>query len=126
MSQHLNEYLADQAKLLVSQSFTGVHAEWWWEGRLGGGIELCQELDPERAPRELPHETGASREKARQAVLAELGTDDAEPVTLTFEIPGDVTADEASRMLSERSARSEGLASGLYGRVRETLGQQPQ
>ena len=126
MSQHLNEYLADQAKLLVSESFTGVRAEWWWERRMGGGIELCQELDPERAARELANETGASREKARQTVLAELGTDDAEPVTLTFEIPGDATADEASRMLSERSATPEGLASGLYDRVGETLRQQPQ
>ena len=124
MTEYLNEYLADKATLLVQENFTGVDAEWWWERRLGGGIELCQELDPERAARELARETGASREKAKEAVLAELGTDDAEPVTLTFEIPGDATADEASQMLSQRSATSEGLARGLYDRVRQTLGRQ--
>ena len=124
MSQRLNEYLADQATLLVRESFTGVNAEWWWERRMGGGVELCQELDPERAARELARETGASREKAKEAVLAELGTADAEPVTLTFEIPGDATADDASQMLSQRPATSAGLARGLYDRVRQTLGRQ--
>ena len=91
---------------------------------MGGGVELCQELDPERAARELAKETGDSRERAKEAVLSELGTEDAEPVTLTFEIPGDATADEASQMLSQRSATSEGLARGLYDRVRQTLGRQ--
>lgn len=122
MSEQLNQYLADQATLLVKESFTGVRADWWWERRMGGGIEVCQELDPARAGRELSRQTGASEERARQAVLSELGVDDSEPVVLTFEIPGDATADEASRLLSERSATPEGLAAPLYERVRAALG----
>lgn len=121
MSQQLNEYLADQATLLVRESFTGVRAEWWWERRMGGGVEVCQELDPLRAGRELADESGVSRERATEAVLAELGVEEAETVVLTFEVPGDVTADEASRLLSERSATPEGLASGLYDRARGRL-----
>lgn len=121
MSQHLNEYLADQATLLVRESFTGVRAEWWWERRMGGGIEVCQELDPERAGRELARETGATPKHATYAVLAELGIEEPETVVLTFEVPGDVTADEASRLLSQRSATPEGLASGLYDRARARL-----
>lgn len=122
MSKHLNEYLADQAELLVRESFTGVRAEWWWERRMGGGIEICQELDPVRAGRELAAETGASRERARDAVVSELGAEDQEPVVLTFEVPGENTPEEASRMLSQRSATQEGLAAGVYERVRAALG----
>jgi len=25
----------------VRENFTGVRAEWWWERRMGGGIEVC-------------------------------------------------------------------------------------
>lgn len=121
MSEQLNQYLADQATLLVEESFTGVQAEWWWERRMGGGIEVCQELDPARAARELSRRTGVPEERAKQAVLSELGVDEPEPVVLTFEIPGDATADEASRRLSERSATPEGLAAPLYERVRAAL-----
>jgi hypothetical protein len=121
MSEQLNQYLADQATLLVKESFTGVRTDWWWERRMGGGIEVCQELDPERASRELSRETGFPEEWAKQAVLSELGVEDSEPVVLTFELPGDATADEAARLLSERSATPEGLAAPLYERVRATL-----
>lgn len=120
MSQ-LNEYLADQATLLVRESFTGVLAEWWWERRMGGGIEVCQELDPARAGRDLAREMGVSQESASRAVLSELGVDEPEPVVLTFELPGDATADEASRLLAERSATPEGLAAPLYERARAAL-----
>lgn len=121
MSAQLNEYLADQATLLVRESFTDVRAEWWWERRLGGGIEICQELDPERVSRDLSRETGVSRERASQAVLSELGVEEPEPVVLTFEIPGDATADEAARLLAGRSSTPEGLAAPLYERVRAAL-----
>lgn len=121
MSEQLNQYLADQATLLVKESFTGVRADWWWERRMCGGIEVCQELDPERASRELSRETGFREETTKNAVLSELGVEDSEPVVLTFEIPGDVTADEAARLLSERSTTPEGLAASLYERVRAAL-----
>lgn len=124
MSEQINEYLADQATLLVRESFTGVRAEWWWERRISGGIEICQELDSTRAGRELSQETGISQQRATQAVLAELGLDEAgepETVVLTFEVPGEATAEEASRLLSERSAAPEGLAAPLYERVRAAL-----
>lgn len=121
MSEQLNQYLADQATLLVKESFTGVRADWWWERRMGGGIEVCQELDPERASRELSREMGFREETTKNAVLSELGVEDSEPVVLTFEIPGDATADEAARLLSERSATPEGLAAPLYERVRAAL-----
>ena len=42
-----NQFLADSATALVRESFTGVGAPWWWERRVGGGIEVCQEFDPE-------------------------------------------------------------------------------
>jgi hypothetical protein len=46
MPEHLNQLLADTATALVQENFTGVRAPWWWERRMGGGIEVCQELDP--------------------------------------------------------------------------------
>lgn len=122
MSDQISQYLADQATLLVRESFTGVRAEWWWERRIGGGIEVCQELDPDRAGRELSRELGISQEKATGAVLSELGLEEPETVVLTFEIPGDVSADEASSRLSERSATPEGIAAPIYDRVRAALG----
>jgi len=121
MPERLNEYLADQATLLVRNSFTGVRAEWWWERRIEGGIEVCQELDPARAARDLSKELGVPREEALRAVLSEAGLDETETVVLTFEVPGGATADEASRQLSERSATPEGLAAPLYDRVRAAL-----
>jgi hypothetical protein len=44
-----------------------------------------------------------------------------EPVVLTFEISGDATAEEAAKMLAERSSEPEGLAAGLYRRVEESI-----
>jgi hypothetical protein len=55
MSEHLRELLADSATALVQENFTGVSAPWWWERRLGGGIEVCQEFDPEGLAADLYH-----------------------------------------------------------------------
>ena len=120
MSEQLNQFLAEKADALVRENFTGVRAEWWWERRMGGGIEVCQELDPETMSREISERTGKSVDEVRRAVEEELGLEDAEPVVLTFEIAGDATAEEAAKMLVERSAAPEGLAAGLYGRVEDT------
>ncbi len=121
MAEKLNELLADKATLLVRENFTGVRAEWWWERRMGGGIEVCQELDPQRMARDLSEKTGREASAARRAIEGELGLEDDEPVVLTFEIAGDVTVAEAARMLQERSSRPEGLAAAVYAEVGEAL-----
>ena len=121
MSEPLNQHLAEKATELVEHNFTGVRAPWWWERRLGGGIAVCQELDPEEAAREIAAEEGVDPAEAMEALKAELGVEDLEPVVLTFEIPGDTPSDTASGMLSERSATPEGLADGLYRRVGDNL-----
>lgn len=121
MSDPLNQYLAEDATELVENSFTGVRAAWWWERRLGGGLAICQELDPETAAREVAAKITGSAEEAQQVFKEELGVEDLEPVVLTYEISGDTTYGEASRLLSERSTTPEGLAAGLYSRVEEAL-----
>jgi hypothetical protein len=119
--EYLNQFLAERADALVRENFTGVRAQWWWERRLGGGIEVCQELDPEAMSREISEMTGREIAEVRRAVQTELGLDDMEPVVLTFEIPGDTEAGTAAEVLGERSSEPEGLASGLYRRVEEAL-----
>ena len=121
VAEKLNELLADKATLLVRENFTGVRAEWWWERRMGGGIEVCQELDPQRMARDLSEETGKETLAVRRAIGDGLSLEDDEPVVLTFEIAGEVTVAEAARMLQERSSGPEGLASALYAEVKETL-----
>ena len=121
MAEKLNELLADKATLLVRENFTGVRAEWWWERRMGGGIEVCQELDPQRMARDLSEKTGRDASSARRAIEDGLGLEDDEPVVLTFEVSGDVTVAEAARMLQERSARPEGLAAAIYAEGEEAL-----
>ena len=91
MPEYLNQFLAERAGALVRDNFTGVRARWWWERRMGGGIEICP------------------------------GLGDMEPVVLTFEIPGDTEAETAAEMLAERSSEPEGIAAGLYRRVEEAL-----
>jgi hypothetical protein len=117
MSEQLNQFLAERAGALVRENFTGVSAPWWWERRMGGGIEVCQELDPESMSREVSDRTGKDVEQVRRVVEEELGLEDMEPVVLTFEISGEATAEEAAKLLAERSSEAEGLASGLYRRV---------
>jgi hypothetical protein len=121
VSEQLNQFLAEKAGALVRENFTGVRAEWWWERRMGGGIEVCQELDPEAMSREISERTGKDVEQVRRVVEEELGLEDMEPVVLTFEIPGDATAEEAAKILAERSSEPEGLAAGLYRRVEESI-----
>jgi hypothetical protein len=121
VAETLNQLLADKATLLVRENFTGVRAEWWWERRMGGGIEVCQELDPQRMARDLSEETGRKTSAARRAIEDELDLEDDEPVVLTFEMAGDLTVAEAARMLQERSSRPEGLAAAIYAEVEESL-----
>ncbi len=122
MAEKLNELLADKATLLVRENFTGVRAEWWWERRMGGGIEICQELDPETMSREVSQKTGRQAADVRRIVAEEMGLEDDEPVVLTFEIAGEVSVAEAAGMLDERSSRPEGLAAGLYRQVEGAVG----
>ncbi len=121
VAEYLNQFLADKATVLVRENFTGVRAEWWWERRLGGGIAVCQELDPVMMAREISERTGREPREVERVAQEELGLEDPEPVILTFEIPGDTTAAEAARMLAERSATPEGLAAGLYRRVEKAV-----
>ena len=121
MPEYLNQFLAERADALVRENFTGVRAPWWWERRMGGGIEVCQELDPEAMSREISERTGRDVSEVRRVVEGQLGLDDMEPVVLTFEIPGDTEADTAAEMLAERSSEPEGIAAGLYRRVEEAL-----
>ncbi len=121
MPEYLNQFLADKAAALVRESFTGVGANWWWERRLGGGIEVCQELDPEAMTREISEKTDRDVAEVRRVVAQELGLEDAEPVVLTFEIPGDTETGVAAELLAERSSEPEGLAAGLYRRIEEAL-----
>ena len=121
MSEHLNQFLAQRAATLVEENFTGVRAAWWWERRIGGGIEVCQELDPEVMSREISEKTDRDVAEVLRVVERELGVDAAEPVVLTFEIPGDTEAGVAAELLAERSSEPEGLAAGLYRRIEEEL-----
>lgn len=121
MPERLNELLADGAMAIVQESFTGVSATWWWERRMGGGIEVCQEFDPRAVGLEISASTGHDVAEVRSAIAEVLGLEDAEPVVLTFEISGETGTDQAAAMLAERSAGSEGLASGLYRRIEEAL-----
>ena len=121
MPEYLNELLADSATALVHESFTGVSAPWWWERRMGGGIEVCQELDPEAMSREISARTGHEVSEVRRAIAEDLGLEDAEPVVLTFEIAGETETRRVAEMLAERSSEPEGLASGLYRRIDEAV-----
>ncbi len=122
MPEYLNQLLADKATMLVEENFARVQAEWWWERRLGGGIAVCQVLDPAAMVREISARTGNDIRVVERATEEELGLEDLEPVVLTFELPGDTTAAEAAHMLAERSATQRGLAASLYRQVEEALG----
>ena len=122
MPELLKELLADGATALVNEGFTGVNATWWWERRVGGGIEICQEFDPEAASREISAKTGHEVAEVRRTIMEELGLEDVEPVVLTFEISGETETGRVAAMLAERSSEQEGLASGLYRRIEEVLG----
>jgi hypothetical protein len=119
--EYLNQFLAERAAALVEENFTGVRAAWWWERRIGGGIEVCQELDPEAMSREISEKTGRDVSEVRRIVQEELRLEDMEPVVLTFEIPGDTEESRAAEILAERSSEPEGIASGLYRRVEDAV-----
>ena len=121
MPEYLNQLLADTATALVQENFKGVRAPWWWERRMGGGIAVCQELDPAAMAREISAKSGRDEDEVRRSVEKELGLEDAEPVVLTFEIAGETTTDEVARMLAERSSEPEGLAAGLYRRIERAV-----
>lgn len=121
MSEQLNQLLAPRAAELVNSNFTGVDAGWWWERRLGGGIEICQELDPEAMASELSRKTGRDPAEIRRIVQRELGLEDFDPVVLTFEIPGDATEEEAARLLAGHSATPHGIAEGLYRQIQAAV-----
>ncbi len=121
MPEYLNQLLADSATALVRESFTGVDAVWWWERRLGGGIVVCQELDPAAMSREVSSRTGRGAGEVRNVIEEEFGLEEGEPVVLTFEVPGDTPTPEVTKMLAERSATPEGLAANLYREVEEAV-----
>ena len=121
MPEYLNQLLADKASVLVDENFTGIHAEWWWERRIGGGIAVCQELDPREMGRQISEKTGRELSRVQRTIEEELGLEDLEPVVLTFEIPGDTTTTDAARMLADRSSTPQGIATGLYLQIQETL-----
>ena len=121
MPEYLNQLLADSATALVRESFTGVDAVWWWERRLGGGIVVCQELDPATMSHKVCSRTGRGAGEVRNVIEEELGLEEGEPVVLTFEVPGDTPTPEVARMLAERSATPEGLAANLYHKVEEAV-----
>ena len=121
MAEKLNELLADKATLLVTENFTGIGSEWWWERRMGGGIEVCQELDPRVMSSEVSGKTGRNNSEVRRAISDGLGLEEDDPVVLTFAISGEVTVAEAARMLQERSSTPEGLAAALYAEVEKGL-----
>ena len=121
MADPLRTFLAERADALVRENFTGVRAEWWWERRIDGGIEICQELDPELMSREISERTGVDNAEVRRAVARELGLEDPEPVVLTFEVSGETTEEPAARLLAERSSTPLGLAAGLYRQVEGSI-----
>jgi hypothetical protein len=121
MPEYLKDLLADGATALVNESFTGVNAPWWWERRLGGGIEVCQEFSPERASREISARTGHELGVVRLTIADKLGLESDEPVVLTFEISGETETERVAAMLAERSAEPEGLAAGIYQRVEDAV-----
>ena len=121
MPEYLNQFLADKATMLVEENFTGVEAEWWWERRLGGGLAVCQVLDPLVMAREISSRTGREEDEVQRVVEEELSLEDPEPIVLTFELPGDIEASEAARALAERSATQRGLAANLYRRIEEVI-----
>lgn len=121
MPEQLKELLADAATALVNEGFTGVNATWWWERRVGGGIEICQEFDPEAASREISARSGHEVAEVRRIITEELGLEGPDPVVLTFEVSGETETNRVTAMLAERSANVEGLASGIYRRIEEVL-----
>jgi hypothetical protein len=118
MERRLDSVFTDEAKALVDENFTGVEGEWWWERRIGAAITICQELDPVALVREVAGELGRDEEEVRRAAAEELELEDFDPLTLTYDVPGNTPVGEAARLLREKSATPRGLVEGVYRRVR--------
>lgn len=88
---------------------------------MSGGVEICQELDPEEMIRNLAQKTGEPAGKVRRVVERELGIEDTDPLVLTFEIAGESTEREVAALLAERSSTPQGLAAGVYERVEQAV-----
>ncbi len=121
MPDPLNQLLAGQAAKLVHENFTDVDGQWWWERRIGGGIAICQTLDPEAMAKSISESSGRPLPEVREAMIRSLGLEDFDPLTLTFEVPGDITSDEAAKVFEERSASPRGIASNIYREVEAAL-----
>ncbi len=121
MSEKLNQLLAERATDLINRNFSGVEAEWWWERRINGDIEICQELDPETLIQDLAQATEKPPEEVRRTVEEELGLEDTDPVVLTFEVSGESTEKEVAVLLRQRSASPRGLAAEVYRRVEDKI-----
>ena len=121
MPEVLNQLLAEPVTALVRESFTGVDAEWWWERRIDAGIAICQVFDPSIPIRAVAEKTGRPVPEVEETALHELGLEDAEPVVLTFELPGTTESRDAYRALAERSRTPEGIAEGLHRRIEEAV-----
>lgn len=119
MERRLDSVFTDEALKLIEQNFTGVAGEWWWERRIGAAITICQELDPVALAREVAAEAGRSEPEMRELAVEELGLDDLDPLTLTYELPGDTPVERAAELLRERSATPRGLTESPYQRVRQ-------
>jgi hypothetical protein len=121
MAEKLNQLLAERATDLINRNFSGVEAEWWWERRINGDIEICQELDPEILIQDLAQTTDKPSEEVRRMVEEELGLEDTDPVVLTFEVSGESTEKEVAALLQQRSTSPRGLAAEVYRRIEDKI-----
>jgi hypothetical protein len=121
MSRYVEQLFTDRVGALVEENFTGVEAEWWWERRTGGGVSVCQELNPEKMVAEVAAALGRDVSEVRRTAIMTLGLEDFEPVVLTFDILGSAAVDEAADILAERSRTAEGLAEKIYRSLAESL-----
>ena len=121
MGKPLNRILADEMDDLVAENFTGVEAEWWWERRMDGGVEICQEFDPSTMIAEMAEASGRDVRDVQRAAIASLGLENLEPIVLTYEIPWNTTTEEAAESLAYRSSTANGLADNIYRHLARSL-----
>lgn len=125
MCKPLNRILSGEMEALVTENFTGVEAEWWWERRMDGGVEICQELNPGTVVAEMAGAFGRDIRDVRRVAVASLGLEDFDPVVLTFEISWNTTSDEAAESLAYRSSTANGLADNIYRHLARALRGEP-
>lgn len=117
----LNQVFSDEMGSLVDENFAGVDAEWWWERRPGGGVAICQELQPAAMVADLTAVSRRDEAEVSRTAVRTLGLQDFEPVVLVFNLDGDTTVHEAAGEMAARSATSEGLAANVYRTLMEAL-----